>query len=101
MALSGCGANGYAVTPPDLATIYNFNPVFASGNTGQNQTIYLIEHTNLYTNAARTMFRSASGSLDIKAPNFHPVPLPDRTIAPTPEWIRMAMTAKRFSKPNM
>jgi subtilase family serine protease len=58
---SGCSANCYAVTPPDLATIYNFNPVFTSGNTGQNQTIYLIENTDLYTNADWTTFRSTFG----------------------------------------
>jgi subtilase family serine protease len=39
----------YYVTPPDLATIYNFNPLFNLGITGQNQTIYLVEDTNLYT----------------------------------------------------
>jgi subtilase family serine protease len=41
-------AGNYYMTPPDLATIYNFNPVFSSGNTGQNQTIYLIEDTDLF-----------------------------------------------------
>jgi len=38
------GAN-YAVTPSDLATIYNFNPLFSSGISGQGQTIVLIEDT--------------------------------------------------------
>jgi hypothetical protein len=51
----------YAVTPPDLATIYNFNPVFAAGNTGQGQTIYLIEDTDLYSTADWTTFRSTFG----------------------------------------
>jgi hypothetical protein len=36
---SGCGTGStstcYEVTPPDIATIYNFNPVFNSGNTGR------------------------------------------------------------------
>jgi pro-kumamolisin-like protein/VCBS repeat protein len=58
---SGCGATCYAVTPPDLATIYNFSPVFTAGNTGQNQTIYLIEDTNLFTNNDWTTFRSTFG----------------------------------------
>jgi subtilase family serine protease len=58
---SGCTGTCYAVTPPDLATIYNFNPVFTSGNTGQNQTIYLIEDTNLFTNNDWTTFRSTFG----------------------------------------
>ena len=49
------------VTPADLATIYNFNPLFAAGTTGQGQTIYLIEDTDLYTNADWTTFRSTFG----------------------------------------
>ena len=49
------------VTPADLATIYNFNPAFAAGTTGQGQTIYLIEDTDLYTNNDWTTFRSTFG----------------------------------------
>jgi hypothetical protein len=49
------------VTPADLATIYNFNPLFSAGTTGQGQTIYLIEDTDLYTNADWTTFRSTFG----------------------------------------
>jgi hypothetical protein len=49
------------VTPADLATIYNFNPLFAAGTTGQGQTIYLIEDTDLYTAADWTTFRSTFG----------------------------------------
>ena len=51
----------YAVTPPDLETIYNINPLFSGGVTGQGQTIYLIEPTDLYTNNDWTTFRSAFG----------------------------------------
>jgi hypothetical protein len=51
----------YAVTPQDLAIIYNFNPVFAAGNTGLGQTIYLIEDTDLYSTADWTTFRSTFG----------------------------------------
>jgi hypothetical protein len=61
----GCGPafafQCYLLTPPDLAKIYNFNPVFSSGNTGQGQTIYLIEATDLYTNNDWTTFRSTFG----------------------------------------
>jgi subtilase family serine protease len=67
----------YAVTPPDLATIYNFNPLFQAGTSGQNQTIYLIEDTDLYTTSDWTTFRSTfglsaytSGSLS----TIHPAP---------------------------
>jgi subtilase family serine protease len=49
------------LTPPDLATIYNFNPLFTAGTTGQGQTIYLIEDTNLYSNNDWTTFRSTFG----------------------------------------
>ncbi len=55
------GDGTYLVTPPDLATIYNFNPIFTGGNTGQNQTIYLIEDSDLYTNADWTTFRATFG----------------------------------------
>src|ERR1700743_2729051 len=36
------------VVPGDLATIYNLNPVFAGGYTGQGQTIVVVEDTDLY-----------------------------------------------------
>ena len=71
------GNGDYLVTPADLATIYNFNPVFGAGNTGQNQTIYLIEDTDLYTASDWATFRSTfglsaytSGSLS----TIHPAP---------------------------
>jgi hypothetical protein len=67
----------YAVTPADLATIYNFNPVFNSGNTGQNQTIYLIEDTDLYSTNDWTTFRSAfglSGYTGASLNTVHPAP---------------------------
>ncbi len=38
----------YFVTPPDLQTIYNINPVFSGGTTGAGQTIYLLEDSDLY-----------------------------------------------------
>ncbi len=72
---SGFG-NNYGVVPGDLATIYNFNPVFSSGITGQGQTIVLIEDTDLYSTADWTTFRSTfglsgySGSLN----QTHPAP---------------------------
>jgi hypothetical protein len=63
------------VAPADLATIYNFNPVFTGGNTGQNQTIYLIENASVYTGSPPTMpppdwttFRSAF------LPTYTPLP---------------------------
>jgi len=66
----------YAVVPGDLATIYNFIPVFNSGITGQGQTIVLVEDTNLYSTNDWSTFRSTfglsgySGSLS----QVHPAP---------------------------
>ncbi len=40
----------FYMTPPDLATIYNFNQAFNGGITGKGQTIYLVEDSDIYTN---------------------------------------------------
>ena len=50
-----------AVTPGDLATIYNLTPLFANGNTGAGQTIALIEDADLYTSQDWNTFRSTFG----------------------------------------
>jgi hypothetical protein len=55
------GNTCYPVAPADLATIYNFNPLYSSGITGANQTIYLIEDTNFYNNTDWTTFRDGFG----------------------------------------
>ncbi len=65
------------VTPADLATIYNINPALNAGLTGQNQTIYLIEDTDLYTNADWTTFRSVLGLSSYTSASLttiHPAP---------------------------
>jgi len=49
------------ITPADLATIYNFNPLFAAGITGQGQTIYVIENSYIYSLSDWTTFRSVFG----------------------------------------
>ena len=81
------GAANQAVAPADLATIYNFNPLFSAGKTGQGQTIAVIEDSDLYNvtdwNTFRTAFglsRFTSGSLT----TVHPAPLGggDRCAAP-------------------
>jgi subtilase family serine protease len=55
-------SNGYmAVTPADLATIYNLKPLFSAGISGQGQTIVVIEDTNVYSTADWTTFRSTFG----------------------------------------
>lgn len=50
-----------AVTPGDLATIYNLNPLFASGQVGTGQTIALIEDADLFTARDWEYFRSTFG----------------------------------------
>jgi subtilase family serine protease len=45
----------------DLATIYNFNPLFKAGITGKGQTIVLIEDTDQYSSADWEAFRSVLG----------------------------------------
>lgn len=48
----------------DLATVYNFNPLFKAGITGKGQTIVLIEDTNQYSAGDWATFRKVLG-LDI------------------------------------
>jgi subtilase family serine protease len=45
----------------DLATIYNFNTVFASGISGQGQTIMVLEDSNLFSTADWSIFRKVLG----------------------------------------
>ncbi len=57
----GFGTPCEAVAPPDLATIYNLNPLFTAGLSGQGQTIVVIEDSDLYSNADWTTFRTDYG----------------------------------------
>ncbi len=71
------GGGYYLIVPADLATIYNFNPIFTGGNTGQNQSIYLVEDSDLYTNADWTTFRATlglSGYTGASLTTIHPAP---------------------------
>lgn len=58
---SSGGVTNQALTPADLATIYNFNPVFAAGITGKGQTIAVIEDSDLFNDADWLTFRTAFG----------------------------------------
>jgi subtilase family serine protease len=49
------------VVPADLATIYDFNPAFAAGYTGQGQTIAVLEDSDLYNTADWYTFRRVFG----------------------------------------
>ena len=69
--------NNYAIVPADLATIYNLNPLFSSGFSGQGQTIVVIEDTNVYSTADWTTFRSTFGLSNYPSGSFtqvHPAP---------------------------
>lgn len=57
---SYAGGNN-AVVPADLATIYDFTPLFAKGTTGTGQTIAVAEDTDIYTAADWSTFRSTFG----------------------------------------
>ena len=55
-------ANGnFSVTPSDLATIYNFNPLFSAGISGQGQTIAVVEPTNEANPEDWVTFRNTFG----------------------------------------
>jgi subtilase family serine protease len=60
----------YAVVPADLATIYNFNAAFSAGITGLNQTVVVIEDTDVYNTADWTTFRTTFGLSNYTAGTF-------------------------------
>lgn len=55
------GQTYQALSPDDLATIYNLTPLFGAGYTGVGQTIAVIEDSNLYNAADWNTFRSTFG----------------------------------------
>jgi subtilase family serine protease len=61
-----------AVTPADLAKIYNLNPLFSAGVTGSGETIALIEDTNVYSTSDITTFRSTFGLPTANFSQVHP-----------------------------
>ena len=90
--IGGLFGDTYAVVPADLATIYNLNPLFNSGISGQGQSIVLIEDTDVFAAADWTAFRSTLGLSGYTSASFaslHPAPsggtnncLPPGVIAP-------------------
>ena len=71
------GATYQAVVPADVATIYNLNPLFSAGTTGQGQTIVVLEDTNVYSTSDWTTFRSTFGLSGYTSGSFtqaHPAP---------------------------
>src|SRR5260370_10013689 len=55
------GGTAYALVPADPAKIYNLNPLFSAGISGQGQTIVLIEDTDVFSSSDWTSFRSTLG----------------------------------------
>ena len=53
--------NAHILVPADLATIYDFNPLFGKGVSGQGQTIVVIEDSDVYSTADWTTFRTTLG----------------------------------------
>src|SRR6201984_305019 len=71
------GNPNYAVVPADLATIYNLNPLFSAGISGQGQTIVLIEDTDVFSASDWSAFRSTFGLSGYTSASFaqvHPAP---------------------------
>ncbi|MBV8834294.1 MAG: hypothetical protein JO108_34285 [Acidobacteriaceae bacterium] len=50
-----------AVTPADLATVYDFNPAFDAGLTGKRQTIVVLEDSDVYNVNDWGVFRKTFG----------------------------------------
>lgn len=73
----GLFGDTYAVVPADLATIYNLNPLFSAGISGQGQSITLIEDTDVFSATDWSTFRSTLGLSSYSGATFsssHPVP---------------------------
>jgi subtilase family serine protease len=66
------GSTDQAVTPADLATIYNLNPLFTAGVNGAGETIALIEDTNVYSTTDIATFRSTFGLPAATFSQVHP-----------------------------
>jgi subtilase family serine protease len=58
---SGGGPYSYQVAPADLATIYDLNPLFAAGFSGQGQTIAVVEDSDMFATSDWLTFRTAFG----------------------------------------
>jgi subtilase family serine protease len=72
------GGGVLALVPGDLATIYDFNPVYAAGLSGKGQTIMVIEDGDIFSTNDWNVFRHTFG-LDTRFPfgsftQVHPQP---------------------------
>ncbi len=64
------GSTNYALVPADLATIYNLNPLFSAGISGQGQTIVLIEDSDVFSGSDWATFRSTFGLSSYTSASF-------------------------------
>ena len=67
----------FVMAPADLATIYNLNPLFSAGYSGQGQTIVVIEDSDVFSMADWSDFRSKfglSGYTSGSLTQAHPAP---------------------------
>jgi subtilase family serine protease len=55
------GTNFNFLSPADIATIYNFNPLYKDGITGKGQTIVLIEDSDQFSTDDWLIFRKVMG----------------------------------------
>jgi subtilase family serine protease len=71
------GVNTEAVTPGDLATIYNLNPLFSGGVTGKGQVIAILQDSDVFSTDDISTFRSTFGLSKFTSGRFsqvHPAP---------------------------
>jgi subtilase family serine protease len=76
-----------ALVPDDLATIYDFTPLFTKGITGQGQKVVVIEDTDLYSSEDWTTFRKTFGLTQYSSGSLtteHPAPPSGANNCPSP-----------------
>ncbi len=59
--ISTSNGTAHALSPADIATIYNLTPLFNAGFSGRGQSIMVVEDTYLYSTADWTQFRKTFG----------------------------------------
>ncbi len=64
------GNTTYALVPADLAKIYNLNPLFNAGISGQGQTIVLIEDSDVFSASDWSSFRQTLGLSSYSSASF-------------------------------
>lgn len=75
---SSNGGATEAVTPGDLATIYNLNPLFSAGVTGKGQVVAILQDSDIFRAADVATFRSTFGLSKFTSGRFtqvHPAPV--------------------------